>query len=215
MIALGKQLGGLESLRTMSAWEPACGELHMAKVLAEFCDQVRASDVFRYSAEHELIDFTLTGSTEPEVDLIVTNPPFAAAEAFIATALGRARRAVAMLVRSAFLEGGGRHERLFAVTPPTHVLQFVERVVMLEGRLVRANEPDPFTQDGRSVRSATAYCWLVWMMDGPGKVLGWPAIAETKLMWIPRCRERLERPGDYPDYARAVEIAPAPLLEVA
>ena len=82
-----------------------------------------------------------------------------------------------MLVRAAFLESVGRHDRLFGKTPPDFVLQFTERVVMHRGRLA----PEGST--------ATAYAWLVWM--GPGR-------RDTRLRWIAPCRKNLEREGDYP-----------------
>jgi hypothetical protein len=40
-----------------------------------------------------------------------------------------------VIVRSAFLEGVGRHDRLFEATPPTNVWQFSEHVVMHKGKL--------------------------------------------------------------------------------
>lgn len=135
-------------LAGLSCWEPACGELHMVRPLAE---------------------------------------------SFIATGLKVARCGVAMLVRSAFLEGRARHESLFSRTPPTFVLQFVERIVMLEGRLVRAGSVDPFAEvEGRKASTATSYVWLVWMHDRS---------ADTRLRWIAPCRRRLESPADYPVYA--------------
>ena len=69
---------------------------------------------------------------------------------------------------------GANFERLFSKTPPTHVLQFTERVVMHKGRLA----PEGST--------ATAYAWLVWMGD-----------SQTRLHWIAPCRRRLERASDY------------------
>jgi len=119
---LERELGPLTHL---SAWEPAAGEMHMARPLQEYFGDVRASDVFPYLPELELIDFTLTGRAEPAVDLIATNPPFVLAREFIETALQKARLAVAMLVRTSFLEGQERHAELFAQTPPSFVLQFV------------------------------------------------------------------------------------------
>ena len=85
---------------------------------------------------------------------------------------------MAVIVRSAFLEGIGRYDRLFSQTPPTDILQFTERVVMHRGKL---------SPNGSS---ATAYCWLVWDLAArrPG----------TRLHWIKPCRPRLERPEDYP-----------------
>lgn len=180
-------------LASQSAWEPACGEGHMVRPLAESFATVRASDVHRYG-DHELIDFTVTGHTEPQVDWVITNPPFCLAEPFIGVALDRARIGAAMLVRSAFLEGQTRHQRLYRHTPPAFVLQFVERVVMLEGRLVRSGLVDPYHAiAGGKATSATSYCWLVWLRGQSG---------DTRLRWIPASLARLERPGDYPAYAK-------------
>lgn len=192
--ALCEFLEGLDhNLEQMTAWEPACGEDHMAEPLREYFASVRSSDVHRYRSEHEVLDFTVLGRMEPPVDFVITNPPFRLAEEFVDTALQVARVGVAMLVRSAFLEGQERHETFFSSNRPDFVLQFAERVVMLEGRLVRSGEVDPFAQEqGRKASNATAYVWLVWFKDSNR--------LDTRLRWIPPCRHRLERPGDYPQY---------------
>lgn len=195
-----------EAIGEQRVWEPACGELHMARPLGEYFGSVRASDVHDYGG-HELLDFTFTAESEPSADWVISNPPFRLAELFIATGLRLARRGVAMLVRSAFLEAEGRHDRLFSVTPPSFVLQFVERVCMLEGRLVRLGDVDPFAEKpGTKAATATSYCWLVWRQGAGG---------DTRLRWLANCR-RLERPGDYPEYpAPSIELSAAPLLEAA
>lgn len=185
--------GEFGELAERSAWEPACGELHMVKPLAEYFGSVRASDVHRYTPDHELLDFALLGAAEPPVDFIISNPPFKLAEEFIGTALKVARLGVAMLLRSAFLEGQDRYSSLFRSTPPTFVLQFVERGAMLEGRLVRAGDVDPFAEkEGTKVSSATAYCWIVWLPNVSSE--------DTRLRWLAPCRSRLEKGGDYPTY---------------
>jgi hypothetical protein len=204
-----------EPLGELSAWEPACGEMHMVRPLREAFADVRASDVQAYgafapmgggdAAGHELLDFALLGRFEPQVDWVITNPPFKLAEAFIASGLAVARRGVAMLVRSAFLESEGRGT-LFRETPPDWVLQFQERVVMLKDRLIRRGAIDPFHDvPGAKASTATAYVWLLWLPAGN-------APRETRLRWIEPCMERLERAGDYPDYAQAGEVAAAPLF---
>jgi hypothetical protein len=183
-------------LATSTAWEPACGELHMVRPLREYFAEVRASDVHDYGG-HERIDFLFNGFAEAEADWIITNPPFRLAESFIHTALGKARVGVAMLLRGAFLEGDGRYSRLFEPVPPSFVLQFCERVVMLEGRLIRSGSLDPFAQvAGTKANTATSYCWFVWLAG--------EARRDTRLRWIAPCRDRLERPGDYPDYGAPV-----------
>lgn len=204
-----------EPLGTLSCWEPACGEMHMARPLAECFASVRASDVQAYgpipaggAAGHDLLDFAMLGAFEPPVDWVITNPPFRLAEAFIATGLKVARRGVAMLVRSAFLEAEVRGP-LWRETPPDFVLQFQGRVVMLKDRLVRRGSVDPFADvPGTKASSATAYCWLVWL---GGEVGGF--VADTRLRWIDRCMERLERAGDYPDYSSGAQLAPGGMFD--
>jgi hypothetical protein len=200
--------GALGDLSNLSVWEPGCGELHMARPLAESFATVRASDVHRYSPDHELMDFVMFGPEEPPADFVITNPPFQLAQAFIETGLKVARRGVAMLVRSAFLEGGGRYTDLWSISPPSDVLQFCERVVMLEGRLIRSGALDPFAEKaGNKATTATSYVWLVWLKAEDH----FPGDRETRFHWIAPCRERLERPGDYPDYGIG-KAAPAGAL---
>lgn len=186
---------GEETLE-QSAWEPACGEMHMAAPLAEYFESVRASDCHPYTPDVELLDFLMPGLVDRgETDWTITNPPFKLAQQFIETALLASRRGCAMFLRSAFLEGQDRYRTLFSTQPPTAVLQFSERVCLLQERLVQLGKPDPFNlKDGAPVKAATAtsYVWLVWQKGAMG--------GGTTLHWIPPCREHLERPSDYPAY---------------
>jgi hypothetical protein len=116
---------GIEA--TGRVWEPACGEGHMAAVIAEFaCGAVLASDVYAYGygTPHDfLYDDPLTTP-----DWIITNPPFSIACEFTLRALELASTGVAMLVRTQWIEGIGRYEKLFRDRPPTVYAPFVERV---------------------------------------------------------------------------------------
>lgn len=163
-------------LASSVVWEPACGEGHMARPLAEYARKVIASDVHAYGFG-DVRDFLWPGPCGEPIDWVITNPPFLLAEQFIVTALTHATVGVAVLVRSAFLESAGRFERLFNVTPPTRVLQFVERVPMVKGRL------------DAEASSATAYCWMLWEKLSDRKA--------TAFGWIAPCRFRLERQSDY------------------
>lgn len=154
--------------------EPTANRGHMVKPLSEYFASVEASDVHDYGAGFPVLDY-LWGELPPFTDWTIFNPPFRLAEQFIDRAIWTSRKGCAAIVRAAFLEGQGRYERLFSKNPPSHVLQFTERVVMHKGRLA----PEGST--------ATAYAWLVWA--GGGK---------TQFDWIAPCRKRLERPGDYP-----------------
>lgn len=168
-----------------TAWEPACGEGYMARVLAEYFGTVHASDIHPYG-HGDVDDFLLFGSGaeyEP-IDWIITNPPFRLAQEFIETAINKARHGIAVIVRSAFTEGIERYQRLFRVLPPHTIAQFTERVAMVRGRV------------DEEASSATAYCWIVWRCDElrvlPSREL------RTKYVWIPPCRKQLERATDYP-----------------
>lgn len=178
----------LAHLAKMSVWEPACNRGYMAKPLKEFFGRVHTSDIHDYSGEAQdfcqdrVVDFLWPGSESPVIekhglDWIITNPPFRLAEQFLERAFAlKPRAGIAVILRTSFLEGIGRHEKLFSINPPTLVAQFAERVPMVRGRL------------DEEAASATSYCWLVWVMGG----------GETRLVWIPPCRTALERPDDYP-----------------
>lgn len=199
---LSDPAGEAIALKANSCWEPACGEGHMAATLAEYFASVRQSDVHQYGS-NIVADFTLAPMVADEIgcaDFVVTNPPFTLALDFIRAATASARKGFAMLVRGAFLEGADRYQQLWSVFPPAYVLHFAERVVMLENRLVQAGKVDPFAEKtGTKASSATAYVWLVWL---GGRF-------DTRTRWIGPCRQRLERPGDYPDYSNEREPAAA------
>jgi hypothetical protein len=161
--------------QSATCWEPACGDGHMARPLAETFRDVYASDVHDYGFG-QVHDFLMPGAPLHRPDWIVTNPPFRLAAQFIVRSLEVAVQGVAVLVRSAFLEGIERHKTLFKPHPPAMMAQFTERVPMVKGRL------------DKKAATATAYCWLVWRK-------GWSG--PTEMTWISPCRKSLERPEDW------------------
>ncbi|MFN3646274.1 MAG: hypothetical protein ACK4S2_07130 [Gemmobacter sp.] len=165
--------------------EPAANRGHMVRPLSEYFGQVEAADVHDYGAGFPVRDY-LFGADPAPADWTITNPPFRLAEQFIERALRTSRVGVAVIVRSAFLEGVGRHKRLFDLHPPVAILQFTERVVMHKGRL----SPNGST--------ATAYCWIVWKTNQAWLATGeFPRPEATMFDWIPPSRKALEKPGDY------------------
>lgn len=165
-----------KDLSSDSVWEPACGRGHMAQVLSEFFATVRASDIHDYGYG-EVQDYLTGPAGVRSVDWVVTNPPFRLAEDFLERSRHVARKGVALLTRTVFIESVGRFERIFRDQPPTSVLQYVERVPMVKGRV------------DRRASTATGYAWLVWKFD---------QLAErTQLDWIPPSRRALERDADY------------------
>jgi methylase of polypeptide subunit release factors len=189
-----------------SAWEPACGEGHMAEVLREYFGEVFASDVHDYGYGG-VVDFLAdavvlrdylgeragASGASSSYDWIVTNPPFAEKAAqFVLRALDLAAIGVAMFFRLQWIPTGERYEKIFRDRPPTLVAFFCERVNLCKGRW----DPDGST--------ATDYIWLVWRRgDTPRPPL-----------WIPPGQRRLlERPGDRERFtahpvARAERAAP-------
>lgn len=207
---LSAELG--EDLSFQTCWEPACGEGYMSRPLGEYFGDIVASDVQRYGDYHELFDFTLGGEPLCRPEWIFTNPPFQLAAEFVRLSIERASRGVVMFVRGAFTEGDGRYHELF--TPevrPAYVVTYCERVVLLRDRLIRDQALDPFNLDDdgkpRKASSATSYAIIIWL----------PGQHDTRHRWIPKCRLRLERDGDYPDYAEQwakirPAVQPGPLL---
>lgn len=160
--------------RDLLCREPAANRGHMVGPLREFFASVEASDIHDYGAGFPVQDY-LFGPPPSRTDWTITNPPFRLAEQFIERAFQSSDAGVAVIVRSAFLEGVGRYNGLFKRSPPSLILQFSERVVMHKGKLSAKGS------------TATAYCWLVWIMGEDG----------TRFDWIAPCRKRLERAEDY------------------
>ena len=178
--ALLERLPG--DLSKQTVWEPACGRGDMVRVLASRFKKVIATDIEPRGCGSQL-DF-LTCESGVKVDWIITNPPFNQAENFALRALRFHQvRNLALLVRTVWLHGGGRYERLFAPRPPSIVYLFCERPAMLRGRLER------------KATTTTDYAWVVWCDDYP------PAPGPV-VKWIPpgtRCA--LDSFGDYDDDA--------------
>lgn len=167
-------------LKYNSVLEPACGQGHISRVLAEYFQSVESADIFDYGFG-KIKDFL---SVHPFIkdqrfDWIITNPPFNRAEEFAQRAHILSLSGFALIARTSFLESVGRYHSLFKINPPSDILQFTERVPMHKGRLLEKGS------------TATSYCWLVWRKG---------ATSGTQFHWIEPCRKRLERKEDYQDW---------------
>lgn len=158
-----------------SCLEPSCGAGHMDKVLRESFKATTASDIHSYGYG-DVADFLTAPHEIGSYDWVITNPPFKLAEEFVAKSRNIAKRGVAILARTVFIESVGRFERLFSQHPPAAFAQFVERVPMVKGRL------------DKKASTATGYAWFVWLNE---------KVSSTELIWIPPCRKALERAYDY------------------
>jgi hypothetical protein len=166
-----------KDLKTMSVREPAANRGHMVKPLCEYFEKVDASDIHDYGYGYPVKNY-LTDETFSDINFTITNPPFILAREFAQKALRTSTDGVAIIVRLAFIEGKDRFYNLFKDNPPSYLLQFVERVGMVKGTIIK------------DTGSATAYCWLVWFKDDTS--------TETKINWIEPCKVSLEKDDDYP-----------------
>lgn len=142
-------------------WEPACGDGAMAKVIGEYGNTVRATDLFDRGYGTPGIDFL---TDEHEADNIITNPPYNSAEGFVSAGMRKSRRKFALLLRLAFLEGANRQRTIFQETPPARVWIFSERITFY---------PSGTVQKGSGT---TAYAWFVWDKASPNF---------SELKWLP------------------------------
>lgn len=152
-------------------WECACGNGAMSRVLEKTGQLVTSSDLYARGYGDAGIDFL-----EPKrrAANIVTNPPYNAAEGFVASGVAAADRKFALLLRLAFLEGANRARTIFGAMPPSRVWVFSERITFY---------PAGVTAQGSGT---TAYAWFVWDKDAPSR---------TELKWF--------EPGYKAKYARS------------
>ena len=184
---------GIEAIGRV--WEPACGEGHMAAVIAEFArSPVVASDVFSYgygTAPHDFLhDDPLTDGRLDHHQSAVLD------RVRVHLARARSRRPLAS---PCWCARNGSRARVvtrscFAIGRQRSIAPFVERVPMVKGRW----DPDAST--------ATAYAWFVWCRCASGP---------PRVIWIPPgCRAGLSRPDDRERFAAwSLRPTTAPLFD--
>jgi len=145
-------------------WEPAAGHHLIANVLKDAGYEVMTTDIADYGFGDEQIDFlNLEGEEFHEGD-IITNPPYGISTEFAVKALQCVKpgHKVAMFLRTLFLEGCKRYEKLFKENPPKVIYVFMNRQV--------SDKNDDFNKG-----SAVSYSWFVWEK-------GWKG--EPTIRWI-------------------------------
>lgn len=153
-------------------WECACGNGAMSTVLEKSGSRVISSDLFDRGYGEGNHDFLTSERRSPN---IITNPPYNAAEGFVTSALEKAEKKFALLLRLAFLEGSNRQRTLFTVFPPSRVWVFSERITFYPAGAVQKGS------------GTTAYAWFVWDKAAPTTTElkwfkpGYKARYETKL----------------------------------
>jgi hypothetical protein len=140
-------------------WECACGDGAMSEVIADTGHRMESSDLYDRGYGEIGHDFL---ATRRRATNIITNPPYNAAEGFVATALKQAQSKFALLLRLAFLEGANRARTIFTAHAPTRVWVFSERITFYPKGAVQVGS------------GTTAYAWFVWDKEHAGQTeLNW------------------------------------------
>ena len=145
---------------TGDIWECACGDGSMSRVLTETGNKVISTDLYQRGFGEDGHDFL---AAKRKVANIVTNPPYNAAEGFVAQGVKLASGKFALLLRLAFLEGANRANTIFTTHPPARVWVFSERITFY----MKGAE--------QSGSGTTAYAWFVWDKAHAG---------DTQLRWF-------------------------------
>ena len=153
-------------------WECACGDGAMSEVLETTGNKVISSDLFDRGYGEAGVDYL---TAQRKVANAITNPPYNAAEGFVAKSLEVVERKFALLLRLAFLEGANRANTIFYKNPPSRVWVFSERITFYPKGAVVAGS------------GTTAYAWFIW--DVKQK-------RPTELAWLkPGLKARFSKAG--------------------
>lgn len=186
--AMGALLVGLDP-GAWTCWEPACGEGHMVHGLKDYFPVVIRTDIHDHGWEglDRVQDFLAIERGAPTIaDHIATNPPFGAAADFVRLGLQRARRGVAILIRTAWKDTPGRWDLFSGPTRCDVQATFFERVNMELGGW----DPNGST--------ATSYSIFVWFTDA------------ARPAWIQAAREAMDAacPAGFAGSAVCMDIGP-------
>lgn len=167
-VAIDALVGAMGDEIPTSVWECACGEGHLSERLRHFGHDVVSTD--KVDRGYGMVqDFLLADKMPDGCECIVTNPPYKYATEFVEHSLSILPDGgmCIMFLKTTFLEGQRRYDRLFKDTPPERLLQFSKRV------LCAKNGEFQRMRDGGG--SAVSYAWYVWRKGFKG---------DTVIKWI-------------------------------
>lgn len=150
-----------------TVWEPACGEGHIAKVLAERGHEVIATDLVDHGFGQSGRDFL--AEREPLAKHIITNPPYG-------RGLGDAfcRHAIALTGKT-----GGKVAMLLPVQSLCHPLRHPFFIAHPPAVIYALDECQcwPYGDESRATPSLRRqrYCWMVWKHLSP---------RDTSMRWL-------------------------------
>ena len=140
------------------AWEPACGEGHIAKLLD--MGEVAATDLIDRGYGRGGVDF-LTETPTATYETVITNPPFNLFQEFAEKALSVAKKKVILFGKLQALEGFKRAS-FMERSPLRTVYVFKKR----QNPLRNGKATD---ENGKPWASTMAFAWFVWEIGYEGK----------------------------------------------
>lgn len=139
-------------------WEPAAGKGHIVRTLKKYTSaEVVCSDKYQYGYPLNFQkDFLKMKEAPLGVRTIITNPPYKYATEFVLKSLELLPEGglCYMLLRTLFLEGRRRYERIFEKYPPLTMYQFIERV-----DCPKNGDFDRYAE----CASPISYAWFLWV----------------------------------------------------
>lgn len=142
-------------------WEPACGNGAMAQVLEAASYWVYATDLHDRGYGRGGVDFLLEQEMPQRslgrCEAIVTNPPFALADKFIAKAHTLDARKICIFGPIGLLAGQARGS-IYHTHPWSRVWVFSRRVTLLAGSMLA----EGMTEAPKDMRGTQNFAWFVW-----------------------------------------------------
>jgi len=140
------------------AWEPACGEGHIANLLNSA--SVAATDLIDRGYGRGGVNF-LTEPPLADYETIITNPPFNLFQEFAERALSIAKKKVILFGKLQALEGFKRAS--FMEKSP------LRTVYVFKKRQNPLRNGNPLDENGKPWASTMAFAWFVWEIGYTGK----------------------------------------------
>lgn len=151
-------------------YEPACGNGCLSEILkAKYGRKVYSHDIIDRGYGEGIKDFFQTKELPKDCNCILTNPPYSLATEFIIHALNLLEEGglCIMFLKTTFLEGKKRHEKLFSKCPPKTIYQFIQRI--------QCAKDAQFARMKEGGGSAVSYAWFIFQKGYKG---------ETTIKWI-------------------------------
>lgn len=138
--------------------EPSCGAGHLSKRLEELGHKVYSYDKID-RGYGEVQDYFFRETMPDDCSCILTNPPYKYAAEFVLKSLELLPEGgmCCMFLKTTFLEGKTRWEKIYRTQPPFKVLQFSCRTTCAKNGDFK-----------RYVQGAVAYAWFIWVKGYKG-----------------------------------------------